>query len=86
MTRLLFGLAGIAFAYVLLKYREAVGDMIGDAEWMRKIGGVYNLVIVTATLVFFWSVAYLTGTEDILFAPLKFLIPGLIKNQAAPLI
>jgi hypothetical protein len=86
MSRIIFGLLGMAFAYVLIRYREQIGDMIGDADWMQKVGGVYNFVIIASVFVFFWSVAYLTGTEQIFFAPFKWLIPGLVERQANPLL
>lgn len=70
----IIGMIGSLF---LLKYRERVGEMLGEAEWMQKVGGVYNVVIIIAILLFFWSVAALTGTTDILFRPLIHLIPGL---------
>lgn len=75
-------LIGIVASFFLLKYRERVGDMIGEAEWMRKVGGVYILIIIFSIFLFFWSLAELTGTTDILFRPLLFFIPGL--HQATP--
>ena len=61
----------------MIRYRQQVGDMMGEAEWMRKIGGVYNVVILIAIILFFWCIAELTGTTDILFLPFTYLIPGL---------
>lgn len=78
--RIFFSLLGILFALVLLKYREAAGNMIGEADWMQKVGGVYNLMIIISLLIFFWSVAELTGTTDILFAPIVWMIPGMRQN------
>ena len=68
---------GIVGSFFLLKYREAIGNIMGEAEWMRKVGGVYNVVIIVAIFIFFWSLAELTGTTQILFSPLLWLIPGL---------
>lgn len=73
---ILLGLIGIALALVILKEREKIGDMIGEAAWMRKVGGVYNMLIVIAVILFLWSIAEMTGTTTVLFAPLKFIIPG----------
>lgn len=70
-------LIGIIGSVFLLKYREKVGEVLGEAAWMQKIGGVYNVVIIIAIFIFFWSIAALTGTTDILFRPLLYLIPGL---------
>lgn len=66
----------------MMKYRERIGELVGEAEWMRKVGGVYNLIIIVALLIFFWSIAELTGTTDVLFRPLLFFIPG--ANRASP--
>ena len=76
-------IVGILGSFALLKYREKVGDMIGEADWMRKIGGVYNFILVVAVFMFFWSVAELTGTTDILFGSIRNLIPGL-KSTPPP--
>ena len=70
------GIFGIVVSFLLVKYRERVGEIIGEAEWMRKIGGVYNVIVITAIIIFFWSLAALTGTTSIFLKPLTFLIPG----------
>ena len=70
-------LLGIILSFVLIKYREKAGDTIGEADWMNKVGGVYNLMIILGILIFFWSIATLTGTTQFLFSPLRYLIPGL---------
>ena len=67
---------GIVLAFFMLKYRERLGDMIGEAEWMQKVGGVYMMIIIAAIVIFLVSVATLTGTSNILLAPLRFLVPG----------
>ena len=67
---------GIILAFFMLKYRERLGDTIGEAEWMQKVGGVYMMIIIAAIVIFLVSVATLTGTSDILLAPLRFLVPG----------
>jgi hypothetical protein len=67
---------GMVGAFFMLKYREPIGNMMGDAEWMNKVGGVYNVVIFLALFVFFWSIAVLTGTTDILLRPLLWFLPG----------
>jgi len=72
----LLPILGIAASFVLLYKRQYVGDMIGEADWMLKVGGVYNVMIIVAVLIFFWSIATLTGTSNILFLPLTWLIPG----------
>jgi Na+/H+ antiporter NhaC len=75
-------LLGIIASFFILKYRKDVGDMVGEADWMRKIGGVYNVIIICSIILFFWSLAELTGTTQVLFSPLTRLIPGM--NQSVP--
>ena len=60
----------------MFKYRERIGDAVGEADWMRKIGGVYAVVMIVALVIFFWSIAELTGTTSVLFAPVRLLFPG----------
>lgn len=67
---------GLIGPFAMIYYREAIGDMIGEADWMRKVGGVYIVVIIVALLIFFWTLAELTGTTSILFAPLRYLSPA----------
>ncbi len=67
----ILSLIGIVASFFIVLKREMVADMIGEAEWMRKIGGVHIFVVLCAILLFFWSIAALTGTLDILFAPIK---------------
>lgn len=81
--RVILSLIGIVGSIFLIKYRERAGDMLGEAEWMKKVGGIYNLLIIVGIVIFFWSVAELTGTTGILFGWLPNLIPGL-RQEAAP--
>ncbi len=71
-----FSILGIIFGILIIKYRERLGDFIGDAYWMRHVGGVYNLLIIVGVLIFFWSVAAMTNTEKIFFAPLFWILGG----------
>lgn len=73
--QIFLGLVGIVISFFLLKYRATVGDMIGEADWMNKVGGVYNLIIIFSLILFFWSIAYMTGTMDIFLAPVMGWIP-----------
>lgn len=54
--------------------------MIGDAYWMRYVGGVYNFVVIVGVFLVFFGVARMTGTTKILMAP----IYGLIPTPAPP--
>ena len=67
---------GIVGSFFLIIYREAVGDMIGEADWMRNVGGVHLVVVFAAIIIFFLSLAELTGTTFILLRPLMYLVPG----------
>lgn len=71
----LLSIFGIIGSFFLLKYRERVGDMLGEADWMRKVGGIYMIVIFIGLFIFIWSVAELTGTTDMLFYPLYAILP-----------
>ena len=67
---IVLGIIGIAISFGMVVYREQIGNLLGEPEWTMKIGGIYNLVIILALLIFFWSIAYMTGTLGVLFAPI----------------
>jgi hypothetical protein len=73
---IVFGLLGIIASVLMIKYREAIANMMGEASWMQKVGGVYNVVVIVAVFIFIWSLATMTGTTEFLFRPLLFFIPG----------
>ena len=81
--RYVLGILGIALSVYMLKYREKFGDIIGEGEWMRKIGGVYGLVIIIAIIIFFGSIAYMTGTGYIFLKPVLMLFPGFTRQPEA---
>ena len=60
---------GSVCAYLLLKYREKIKNMIGDIAFAEKFfgnGGTYNMIIIVSILVFIFSLMYATGTlEDL---------------------
>ncbi|MBM3227970.1 hypothetical protein FJZ27_03890 [Candidatus Peribacteria bacterium] len=72
---IIYGIAGMLFGIALIKYREAVGDMLGSADWMNYIGGPYMLSIFLGVFFFFYSFAWMTGTLDFFLAPLLWIIP-----------
>lgn len=81
-----FAVLGIIVSLLMIKYREKVGENVGEAEWMNKIGGVYNFVLILAVIMFFWSVAGLTGTTGIFFAPLRMVFGGIFGlNNSTPI-
>jgi len=72
--KFLFGIFGILLSLAMFKYRERVGELIGDAPWMQKLGGVYGVVMLTALFFFFWSIAAMVGSEHLFFAPLRLIL------------
>ena len=74
--RIFLSILGMIASFVMLYFRERIGDAFGEADWMRKVGGVYNVVIILAIIIFFWSLAELTHTTDFLFSPIKSILPG----------
>ncbi len=77
-------LLGMVASYLMIKHREMIGDSIGDAQWMRYVGGVYNLIVLIAVIFFFWSVAVITGTSETFLNPILRIIPFATK-QGVPL-
>jgi hypothetical protein len=73
---------GIILSIAMLRYRERVGDFMGEAAWMKYTGGVYNFVIILALFIFLWSISTITGTTDILFMPFLYLLPGVANPNA----
>ena len=82
MPSYILPLFGIALSFGLIIKREQIGDMIGEGDWMRKLGGVYHVVIYVAVIIFFWSIAELTGTTKILLSPIQRLMPWGIEQPA----
>ena len=66
----ILGIIGVILSFSMIRYRENVGDMLGEPELASKVGGIYNVVVIIAVFFFFWSVAYMTGTTAVLFKPL----------------
>ncbi len=81
-----YPILGIVFAFILIKYREQIGDTFGDPDWMSPLGGVYFFIVYIAIFIIFWSIASLTGTTGILFKPFLWLFPtlGQRAQDAAP--
>ncbi|MSR67379.1 hypothetical protein EXS65_00930 [Candidatus Peribacteria bacterium] len=65
----------MSLAFLFIRYREAIGNMIGEPDWAIKIGGIYNVMILLGILMFFWSIASITGTTDVLFYPIVMFLP-----------
>lgn len=74
------GLVGIVCSVVIITYRERTAEMIGAADWMEYLGGVYNVVILVGILLFFFSVAALTGTLGLFLSPIRLLLPTPVRD------
>ncbi len=72
---IILALLGLGLAFALIRYRETVGDMLGEADWMHAVGGIYAIVVYLAIFIILWSIAELTGTTSVLFAPIMWLLP-----------
>jgi len=71
---------GLILTFFIIKKRETIGNSLGEYEWMRYVGGIYGVVVIVAILIFFWSLATLTGTQDFFFTPIRLFFPFLFKN------
>ncbi|MFH0770923.1 MAG: hypothetical protein V1926_06145 [Candidatus Peregrinibacteria bacterium] len=82
---IILGLVGIALSFFMIRHRESVGDTIGDAEWMHKLGGVYNVVVMSSILLFLISVAAIFNLTSVALMPIvRFLMPFSLKTPPAP--
>lgn len=79
-------LVGLITPFFLVKFREQIGDTIGEADWMRWFGGVYTFIVVFAFVLFFWALAEATGTTNILFKPIVELFPDQQVDPNAPIL
>ena len=68
-------IVGIIGSFFLVKYREVIGNTLGEPDWMRSMGGIYTFLVFIAVFIFFWSLATITNSTDILLAPVKMLFP-----------
>lgn len=80
--RFFLSIIGIALGLVLLKFRQQVGDFMGEGEWMKYFGGVYNFVILLGIFLIIWSIASIFGVTDLFFRPILILLP--FGRQAPP--
>jgi hypothetical protein len=77
-----FAVLGLGLSFAMIKFRESIGNSLGQADWMLKVGGIYNVIVICAILMFFWSVSYLTGTQDVFLAPILKLFPTANRGPA----
>lgn len=76
----LLAIIGLIVAFALIKKRESIGNSLGEYEWMHWVGGIYGVIIIIGILIFLWSLATLTGTQDFFFTPIRLLFPFLFKT------
>jgi hypothetical protein len=67
---------GICAAIAMIKYRGQITDIIGEPDWMRVFGNANNFVVFLAVFIIFFCIAASTGTIDILFSPILWILPG----------
>lgn len=82
MAQFLINLIIVLGGFAIIKFRERIADMIGEAYWMRYCGGVYNFVVIVGVFLFFFGIARMTGTTKILMAPVYSIIPSV--GEPAP--
>lgn len=63
--------------FVMIKFRERIADMIGEAQWMRYVGGVYIFIVILGVLMVLFGIARMTGTTQVLMAPIYGVIPSM---------
>ena len=74
---IVYGICLIGISILMLIYRENVGRMMPDADWMRYTGGRYGLTVLIGIFCFFWGISVMTGMTGILFRPLLWILsPG----------
>ncbi len=65
MKRWLILVVGTVIAYLILRYRRAVKDFVGDigfAERILGIGGTNTFIVIMGILTFVLSLMYAAGT------------------------
>lgn len=67
----------IIMGFVMIKFRERIADMIGEAQWMRYVGGVYIFIVILGVLMVLFGIARMTGTTQVLMAPIYGVIPSM---------
>lgn len=70
MGDVILGLIGIALSFFIIKFRRMIGDTIGDAPWMQRVGGIFTITIFAAMGIFLWSLLMIFGLENAFLGPL----------------
>jgi len=69
MGDIILGFIGIALSFFIIKYRRMIGDTIGNAPWMQRVGGIFTITIFAAIGIFFWSLLMIFGLENVFIGP-----------------
>jgi hypothetical protein len=77
--RVFLSILGIVGGFLMIKFRKEVGDNFAEADWMAKLGGMNNVVVLLGVLAVFFGIAAATDTLDFFLAPVLYIIPGGIK-------
>ena len=68
---IVYGLLGLGFAYLLVRYREFIGDILGNMEWAKWVGGIYNVIVMVAIILAIFSLLFIFGLEEQLFGGIR---------------
>jgi hypothetical protein len=69
-------IVGMFLSVFLIVQREMIGDILGEPNWAKAIGGIYSVVVYLALIIFLWSLAELTGSTRVMFHFLTYIIAG----------
>lgn len=69
--------AGLIGPFFMIMYRESIGDLMGEPPWTKLFGGIYAVVVWIAIFIFFWTIAEMTDSTDILFRGLLYVVGGM---------
>lgn len=64
------GVIGIILSILIIRFRRIIGDTIGDAPWMQRVGGVFTVTVIAAVGIFFWSLLMIFNLENVFLVPL----------------
>jgi len=64
----LWGIAGIALSFAMIKWRMKIRDFVGESDFTRKFGGTHLIIVLIAIAVFFAAVTKMTGKWDDYFS------------------
>ncbi|MBU0767091.1 hypothetical protein KKF55_04940 [Patescibacteria group bacterium] len=70
MGDIILGFIGIALSLFMIKFRRMIGDTVGDALWMQRLGGVFTITIFAAIAIFFWSLLMIFDLENVFLKPI----------------